>query len=63
MVEVSADLSRYETRFSLTQLTENKISKNVATSFEREIEQGYLLEADLGFKFFEFLTTKIKNRF
>ena len=63
MVEINADLSKYETCFSLTQLTENKISKNLATSFEREIEQGYILEADLGFKFFEFLTAKIKNRF
>lgn len=63
MVEINVDPSKYETYFSLTQLTENKISKNLATSFERELEQGYVLESDLGFKFFEFLTTKVKNHF
>ena len=63
MVETNIGLATYETYFPLTQLTENKISKNLAASFERELEQGYLLEADLGFKFFEFLITYLKNYF
>lgn len=63
MVETNINLTTYETYFPLTQLTECKISKNLAAAFERELEQGYLLEADLGFKFFEFLIIHVKNYF